>query len=166
MVNALAILKQDIKYLPNVGPKKKTILADSIGINTYGDLLEYYPYKYVDRSRIYTVREMTGDMPYVQAVGRILSWDVYEMGPRKQRYVAHFSDGTGVMDLVWFNGGKYARQTYKTGEEYVIFGKPSAFGGRINIQDNSLIHQSPRPSTPSGAFRSTLWPALISQASP
>lgn len=134
MVNALAILKQDIKYLPNVGPKKKTILADSIGINTYGDLLEYYPYKYVDRSRIYTVREMTGDMPYVQAVGRILSWDVYEMGPRKQRYVAHFSDGTGVMDLVWFNGGKYARQTYKTGEEYVIFGKPSAFGGRINIQ--------------------------------
>lgn len=134
MVNALAILKQDIKYLPNVGPKKKTILADSIGINTYGDLLEYYPYKYVDRSRIYTVREMTGDMPYVQAVGRILSWDVYEMGPRKQRYVAHFSDGTGVMDLVWFNGGKYARQTYKTSEEYVIFGKPSAFGGRINIQ--------------------------------
>lgn len=134
MVNTLAILKQDIKYLPNVGPKKKTILADSIGINTYGDLLEYYPYKYVDRSRIYTVREMTGDMPYVQAVGRILSWDVYEMGPRKQRYVAHFSDGTGVMDLVWFNGGKYARQTYKTGEEYVIFGKPNAFGGRINIQ--------------------------------
>lgn len=134
MVNTLAILKQDIKYLPNVGPKKKTILADSIGINTYGDLLEYYPYKYVDRSRIYTVREMTGDMPYVQAVGRILSWDVYEMGPRKQRYVAHFSDGTGVMDLVWFNGGKYARQTYKTGEEYVIFGKPNSFGGRINIQ--------------------------------
>ena len=134
MAGTLSILRQDIKYLPNVGPRKKQVLADEIGVNTYGDLLEYYPYKYVDRSRIYTVREMTEDMPYVQAVGRILSWDVYEMGPRKQRYVAHFSDGTGVMDLVWFNGGKYARQTYKVGEEYVVFGKPSVYNGRINIQ--------------------------------
>ena len=121
-------------YLPGVGPKKKTLLSNDIGVNTYGDLLEYYPYKYVDRSRIYTIREMTGEMPYVQAVGRILSWDVFDMTPRKQRYVAHFSDGTGVMDLVWFNGGKYARQTYKVGEEYVVFGKPSVFNGRINIQ--------------------------------
>ena len=121
-------------YLPGVGPKKKTLLSNDIGVNTYGDLLEYYPYKYVDRSRIYTIREMTGEMPYVQAVGRILSWDVFDMTPRKQRYVAHFSDGTGVMDLVWFNGGKYARQTYKVGEEYVVFGKPSVFSGRINIQ--------------------------------
>lgn len=121
-------------YLPGVGPKKKTLLSNDIGVNTYGDLLEYYPYKYVDRSRIYTIREMTGEMPYVQAVGRILSWDVFDMTPRKQRYVAHFSDGTGVIDLVWFNGGKYARQTYKVGEEYVVFGKPSVFSGRINIQ--------------------------------
>ena len=130
----MSILSQDIMYLPGVGPKKKTLLSNDIGINTYGDLLEYYPYKYVDRSRIYTIREMTGEMPYVQAVGRILSWDVFDMTPRKQRYVAHFSDGTGVMDLVWFNGGKYARQTYKVGEEYVVFGKPSVFSGRINIQ--------------------------------
>lgn len=130
----MTILSQDIMYLPGVGPKKKTLLSNDIGINTYGDLLEYYPYKYVDRSRIYTIREMTGEMPYVQAVGRILSWDVFDMTPRKQRYVAHFSDGTGVMDLVWFNGGKYARQTYKVGEEYVVFGKPSVFSGRINIQ--------------------------------
>ena len=130
----MTILSQDIMYLPGVGPKKKTLLSNDIGVNTYGDLLEYYPYKYVDRSRIYTIREMTGEMPYVQAVGRILSWDVFDMTPRKQRYVAHFSDGTGVMDLVWFNGGKYARQTYKVGEEYVVFGKPSVFSGRINIQ--------------------------------
>ena len=134
MAVTLSILRQDIKYLPNVGPRKKQVLADEIGVSTYGDLLEYYPYKYVDRSRIYTIKEMTEDMPYVQAVGRILSWDVYEMGPRKQRYVAHFSDGSGVMDLVWFNGGKYARKTYKVGEEYVVFGKPSVFNGRINIQ--------------------------------
>lgn len=130
----MTILSQDIMYLPGVGPKKKTLLSNDIGVNTYGDLLEYYPYKYVDRSRIYTIREMTGEMPYVQAVGRILSWDVFDMTPRKQRYVAHFSDGTGVMDLVWFNGGKYAHQTYKVGEEYVVFGKPSVFSGRINIQ--------------------------------
>lgn len=130
----MSILSQDIMYLPGVGPKKKALLANEIGVTTYGDLLEYYPYKYVDRSRIYTIREMSGEMPYVQAVGRILSWDVFDMTPRKQRYVAHFSDGTGVMDLVWFNGGKYARQTYKVGEEYVVFGKPSVFNGRINIQ--------------------------------
>lgn len=134
MTSIPAILKQDIKYLPNVGPKKKQILAAEIGVSTYGDLLEYYPYKYVDRSRIYTIREMTNEMPYVQATGMILSWDVFETGPRRQRYVAHFSDGTGVMDLVWFNGGKYARQTYKTGETYVVFGKPSVFGGRMTIQ--------------------------------
>lgn len=130
----MSILSQDIMYLPGVGPKKKAMLANEIGVKTYGDLLEYYPYKYVDRSRIYTVREMTGDMPYVQAVGQILSWDIFDISPRKQRYVAHFSDGTGVMDLVWFNGGKYARQTYKIGQEYVVFGKPTLFGGRINIQ--------------------------------
>ena len=128
------ILDQDIKFLPGVGPNRRKTLSQELGIETYGDLLEYYPYKYVDRSKIYTVHELTGDMPFVQVVGHILSFETFEMGPRKERVVAHFSDGTGIMDLVWFNGGKYAKQNYKIGTEYLVFGRPSVFNNRIQIQ--------------------------------
>ncbi|WP_288278889.1 ATP-dependent DNA helicase RecG [uncultured Prevotella sp.] len=128
------ILDQDIMYLPGVGPNRKKMLSKELGIETYGDLLEYYPYKYVDRSKVYTVHELTGDMPFVQVVGRILSFETFEMGPRKERVVAHFSDGTGIMDLVWFNGGKYAKQTYKIGTKYLVFGRPGVFNNRIQVQ--------------------------------
>jgi ATP-dependent DNA helicase RecG len=128
------ILQQDIMYLPGVGPNRKKMLSKELGIETYGDLLEYYPYKYVDRSRLYTVHELTGDMPFVQVVGHILSFETFPMGPRKERVVAHFTDGTGIMDLVWFNGGKYAARTYKIGQEYLVFGRPSVFNNRIQVQ--------------------------------
>ncbi len=121
-------------YLPGVGPNRKKMLSKELGIETYGDLLEYYPYKYVDRSKVYTVHELTGDMPFVQVVGRILSFETFELGPRKERVVAHFSDGTGIMDLVWFNGGKYAKQNYKIGTRYLIFGRPGVFNNRIQVQ--------------------------------
>ena len=121
-------------YLPGVGPNRKKLLSAELGLETYGDLLEYYPYKYVDRSKVYTVRELTGDMPFVQVVGRILSFETFEMGPRKERVVAHFSDGTGVMDLIWFNGGKYVKQNYRPGVDYLVFGKPSVFNNRIQVQ--------------------------------
>ena len=121
-------------YLPGVGPNRKKMLSKELGIETYGDLLEYYPYKYVDRSRVYTVHELTGDMPFVQVVGHILSFETFPMGPRKERVVAHFTDGTGIMDLVWFNGGKYAARTYKIGQEYLVFGRPSVFNNRIQVQ--------------------------------
>ena len=127
------ILKQDIQYLSGVGPSRKKILGEELGIFTYGDLLNYFPYKYVDRSKVYTIHELTGDMPFVQIVGKILSFETFEMGPRKERVIAHFSDGTGIMDLVWFQGGKYAKQTYKIGVEYVVFGKPTVFNNRINV---------------------------------
>lgn len=96
------ILDQDIQYLPGVGPKRKKLLQDELGIENVGQLIEYYPYKYVDRSRIYTVNELTTDMPFVQLRGRILSFEEFDMGIRKKRLVAHFSDGSGVMDMVWF----------------------------------------------------------------
>ena len=127
------ILKQDIQYLSGVGPSRKKILGEELGIFTYGDLLNNFPYKYVDRSKVYTIHELTGDMPFVQIVGKILSFETFEMGPRKERVIAHFSDGTGIMDLVWFQGGKYAKQTYKIGVEYVVFGKPTIFNNRINV---------------------------------
>ena len=128
------ILNQDIKYLPGVGPNRQKLLNQELGIETFGDLLEYYPYKYVDRSKVYTVHELTGDMPFVQVIGRILSFETFEMGPHKERVVAHFSDGTGIMDLVWFNGGKYAMKNYKIGTEYLVFGKPGVYNNRIQVQ--------------------------------
>ena len=128
------ILQQDLQYLAGVGPNRKKMLSQELGIQTFGDLLEYYPYKYVDRSRVYTVHELTGDMPFVQVVGTILSFETFQMSARKERVVGHFSDGTGVMDLVWFgSGGKYAKQSYRIGTEYLVFGKPTVFNNRINI---------------------------------
>ena len=127
------ILSQDIMYLAGVGPKRKDILNQQLNVKTWGDMLEYYPYKYVDRSKIYRINELTGDMPYVQIKGKILSFEEFSMGARKKRIIAHFSDGFGVADLVWFNGTKYIYQDYKTGEEYIVFGKPTLFKDRYQI---------------------------------
>jgi ATP-dependent DNA helicase recG len=120
-------------YLPGVGPRKKEILSKELNINTFGDLLEYYPYKYVDRTQIYRIAQLQGDMPYVQLKGRILSFEEFDMGPRRKRLVAHFSDGWNVADLVWFQGTKYILNTYKVGVDYIVFGKPSMYGGRFQI---------------------------------
>ena len=92
----------------------------------------------MDRSKVYTIHELTGDMPYVQVVGHILSFESFQMGPRKERVVAHFTDGTAICDLTWFNGGKYAKQTYRIGTEYVVFGKPTVFNNRINFTHPDL----------------------------
>lgn len=132
------ILKTDIKYITGVGPQKKDILKREIGIETYGDLLEYYPYKYVDRSHIYTISSLSPDMPFVQIKGRILSFESFQMGVKKKRLVAHFGDGTGVVDLVWFSGTQYVSKNYKTGVEYIVFGKPTIFGGRFQISHPEL----------------------------
>ena len=128
-----SILDKDIMYLPGVGPHKKELLVKELGVKSWGDLLAYFPYKYVDRSRIYPIHELTSDMPFVQIKARILSYDEYEMGPRKKRVVAHASDGMGVIDLVWFSGAKYVYENYKVGKEFIIFGKPTVFAGRIQI---------------------------------
>ena len=128
------LLQQDIQYLPGVGPSRKKMLNEELGIQTYGDLLEYFPYKHIDRSRLYNIRELSGDMPFLQVKGTILSFETFKMSARKERVVAHFTDGSGkVMDLTWFNGGKYAKQNYKIGTEYVIFGRPNVYNGRINV---------------------------------
>ena len=110
------------------------MLSEELGIQTFGDLLEYYPYKHVDRSRLYTIRELTGDMPFVQVKGHILSFETFKMGARKKRVVAHFTDGYGkVMDLTWFNYADSALKKYKIGTEYVVFGRPQVFNGRIQL---------------------------------
>ena len=126
-------LQQDIKFLPGVGPRRKEILSKELGINSFGDLLEYYPYKYVDRTHVYTIRELTPDMAFVQVVGEVLSFDETTIGPRKKRLVARFSDGTAVCELVWFNSTKYVRDNLHPHIRYVVFGKPGLFNGRIQF---------------------------------
>jgi ATP-dependent DNA helicase RecG len=126
------ILDQDIMYLPGVGPKRKEILVSQLNIRTWGDLLEYYPYKYVDRSKVYAIRELTGDMPLVQIKGAIQSFEEFGEG-RKKRIVAHFSDGRDVVDLVWFGAKNWVYDSYKPGTEYIVFGKPLPYNGRYQF---------------------------------
>ena len=129
----LNILDQDIQYLQGVGPKRQAILNKELDIYTWRDLLEYYPYKYVDRSKVYRISDLSGDMPFVQIKGRILSFEEYTVSARKKRIVAHFSDGAGVCDLVWFQGTQYVYKNYKVGEEYIVFGKPGIYNGRYQF---------------------------------
>lgn len=128
----LDLSTRDIKYLPGVGPQRASLLAKELNIVSFKDLLYYFPYKYVDRSRIYTIREIDGNMPYIQLRGKFLSFETFGEG-RQRRLVGHFSDGTGVMDAVWFQGLKFVIGKIKAGVEYIIFGKPTVFGGRINV---------------------------------
>lgn len=128
-----SILDQDILFLPSVGTKTKEILSKELSIRSYGDLLEYYPYKYVDRSKIFHISELTSDMPFVQLKGKILSYEEVDIGKRNKMLVAHFSDGYGVVDLVWFRSAQYIIKSYKVGTEYIVFGKPSAYNGRFRF---------------------------------
>lgn len=127
------ILSQDIMYLQGVGPRKKEILSRELGIRTYRDLLEYFPYKYVDRTKVYLISELSPDMPFVQIKGRIIRFEETETGKRRKRVIAHFTDGHGICDLVWFNGTKYVYQNYQLNREYVVFGKPAVFNGRFQF---------------------------------
>lgn len=126
------LTSRDIKYLPGVGPQRAAILNKELSVCSMHDLLYYFPYKYVDRSRLYYIHEIDGNMPYIQLKGEILSFETFGEG-RQRRLVAHFSDDTGVVDLVWFQGIKYLSGRYKTHTKYIVFGKPTIFNGRINI---------------------------------
>lgn len=123
---------RDIKFLPGVGPQRAGILNKELGVFSFRDLLYTFPYKYVDRSRLYTVGEIDGNMPYIQLKGQILSFETFGEG-RQRRLVGHFSDGTGIVDLVWFQGLKFITNKFKAREDYIVFGKPSVFNGRINV---------------------------------
>lgn len=128
----LELATRNIKFLQGVGEQRATLLNRELKIYSLYDLLYYFPYKYVDRSRVFKVEEITGNMPFVQLCGEIRSFE--EMGEGVgRRLVAHFTDGTGFIDLVWFRGIKYVKGRYKTGERYLVFGKPTMFNGRANI---------------------------------
>ena len=139
-------LQQDIKFLPGVGPKKAELFAQELGIFTVEDLLRHYPYRYVDRSRFYKIREISEEMPFIQIRGKILRFE--KIGEKfKQRLSAVFTDGEKNLELVWFQGVKFIIDKYKTDTEYIIFGKPTLFNGRYNIvhPEVDLPSQLPPP---------------------
>jgi ATP-dependent DNA helicase RecG len=135
------LASRDIKYLSGVGPQRASVLNKELNIYSLHDLLYYFPYKYVDRSRIYYIHEIDGTMPYIQLKGEILGFETIGEG-RQRRLIAHFSDGAGIVDLVWFQGIKFLVGKYKVHQEYIVFGKPSVFNGRINIAHPDIDNAS------------------------
>lgn len=121
-----------IDYVKTVGPQRADILKKELGIFTAGDLLNHFPFRYVDRTRFYSVKELNEDMPYVQLRGQITSLKSFG-AKRATRMNAVFKDETGSIDLAWFQGITWVRDTIHAGTEYVIFGKPTIFNGRFNI---------------------------------
>ena len=126
------ILERELTYLPGIGPKRAEILQRELGLKTWGDLLYYFPYKHIDRSRLYRTAELTADMPFVQVRGQFVSFELMGEG-RKKRLVGHFTDGYGWVDCVWFNSQQYILKSVKLRTDYILFGRPSLFGDRINI---------------------------------
>ena len=127
-------LSTPITYLPGVGPQRAKLLESELSIRTFRDLLYYFPYKHIDRTRLYYVHELSADMPFVQVMGEILSYEEEGHG-HKRHLIAHFTDGRGIVDLVWFQAGtfRWIRKNYIVGRRYIVFGRPGVFNGRINI---------------------------------
>ena len=141
------ILQTEIKYIPGVGPKRAEILQKELDVFTLGDLLRWYPYRYIDRTRMYYVHEIDQSQAYIQLKGKITAFEVFGEG-RKRRLVAHFTDGTGFVDLVWFQGVRFIEGKYKLNQEYIVFGKPSLFNGKWNIphpEIDPFMDESDRP---------------------
>ncbi len=126
------ILDQEITYLKGVGPKRAAILGKELGIFSFGDLLYYFPYKYIDRSRFYTVAEIDTTQTYLQLKGKIVNFRT-EGPSRKKRLIAEFSDTTGIMELVWFQGISWVLKSYSVNTEYIVFGRPVLYNHRISI---------------------------------
>ena len=125
-------LDTNITYLQGVGPKRAELLNKELSIFTFRDLLYYFPYKYIDRTRFYKIAELDPDLPFVQIRGIIKGYTTEGHGNSK-RLVADFQDDTGTIKLVWFKGGKWITGSFSPGVEFIVFGKPGVFNGIINI---------------------------------
>ncbi len=124
--------KQEITYLKKVGPKRAEMLNADAGIFFFGDLLTYFPRKYVDRSQVHRIRDIRSDMAQVTLLGKITAFEEVK-GQKGGRLNATFTDGSGEIELVWFKGLRYVKETLKIGEEIVVFGSPKIFGRSIQI---------------------------------
>ena len=145
-------LDQEIKFLPGVGPKKAELLDKELKIKTFRDLIYYFPFKYIDRTKFYRIAEIHSQMPYIQIKGKIRSLETAGEG-NKQRLTARFSDDTGSIELVWFSAIKWQKEHLKINAEYIVFGKPSEFGGRISVVHPDMETGEVNQLKPSGIFQ-------------
>lgn len=147
----MQILEQDIKYLKGVGPVRAKLLGDELKIFTVQDLLYMVPYKYIDRTVIHTISALQEDLPYVQLRGHLLGIETGGEG-RRRRLKAIFTDGTGYVELVWFNGIKAVERSLRVDRTYLLLGKPTSFNGRFSIVHPELEPADASP-TPAAAMR-------------
>ncbi|MBS3774838.1 MAG: ATP-dependent DNA helicase RecG [Bacteroidales bacterium] len=126
------VFNKDIKYLPGVGPKRAKLLSEELNIRRYGDLLYYFPYKYIDRTRFYNIKDVHPDLANIQIKGKIVKFELAGK-PNKRRLIGYFADETGLIKLVWFRGINWIKKSYSLDKDYVIFGKPTVFNQQINI---------------------------------
>ncbi|NMH24299.1 ATP-dependent DNA helicase RecG [Flavobacterium solisilvae] len=127
------LLQTPIEYLKGVGPQRGELLRKELGIHRYEDLINFYPNRYIDRTRYYKVNELNNNPAEVQIIGKIINIKTVEFGKAKKRLVATFVDETGEMELVWFQGHKWIRESLKINIPYVIFGKVTSFNGQYNM---------------------------------
>lgn len=129
--------QQAITYIPGIGPQRAKTLEAELGIKTWHDLLYTFPYKHIDRSRLYKIRELTSDMPFVQVMGQFLSFEEAGQG-RKHRLTGHFWDGEMFLDVTWFQGISFIKKSVKIRKDYILFGRPSVYGGRLCVNHPDL----------------------------
>ena len=129
---ASLFLETPIEYLKGVGPQRAELLKKELQIFTFSDLITFYPFRYVDRTKFYTIKEIDPELPYVQVKGKIIRTEIIGI-KRSRRLVASLSDGTAQLELVWFQGIKWIADTLKANTEYIVFGKPSLFKGKTTI---------------------------------
>ena len=128
----MSILDNDIEYLKGVGPLRGELLKKELGIFKFKHLVQYYPFRYVDRTRFYKIAEAHQDLTFIQIKGKLTN--LQEVGkPRAKRLTAQLVDDTGILDLVWFKGVRWIKQSIQPGAEYVLFGKPTIFSGKLNV---------------------------------
>ncbi len=145
-------LDQEITFLPGVGPKRAELLYKELKLKTFRDLIFYYPYKYIDRTRFYSISEIHAEMPYIQVKGKIRSFQSVGTG-RKERLTAQFYDNTGTIELIWFRAIKWQKENLKLNKEYIVFGKPSQFGGRLNVVHPEMETLEEQQLKPAGLFQ-------------
>lgn len=136
------IVRLDIKYLKGVGPKRAELLAKELNIHTYYDLLYYFPFRYIDKTHIHKISEISGEMPSIQLKGRFITFSEQGEGARRRLH-ALFGDGTGTIEVVWFNSVKRMRESLLIGKEYIIFGKPTLFNSRYSISHPEIEEAKP-----------------------
>ena len=140
------LIKTEIKYLKGVGPKRADILAKELGIHTFYDLIYYFPFRYLDKTHIHRICDIQGEMPSIQLKGKFITFNEQGEGARRRLH-ALFTDGSGSIEIVWFNSVKRIKESLSTGKEYIIFGKPTVFNNRYSISHPEVEENKPNSET-------------------